>query len=218
MPTKIIKRTLDGVVLYAGDDLSLDGTRATNGQGTDRTTTTANAVLIGGVELPADWRGGEYTYVGGAWALSEQGEVTRAAELAKQRAEVWERIKAFRDARSGMGHQANGYWFHGDAKSKTQQLGLQQKAILARLDDADMDATFMRDDDPTKPILWKTMTGQWVEMTPNRAIAVFKAASALETACHAKAEFHKYMVDQSAAPLAYDYTAGWPAVFVPEVA
>jgi hypothetical protein len=78
---KIIKNA-NGVVLYAGDHLELTAQHATNGKWVDRSTTSANASIAEVAALPADWRGGRYTYLAGAWALTEAGQEQTAVEQA----------------------------------------------------------------------------------------------------------------------------------------
>ena len=72
---KIIKRKSDNVVIYAGDALTLD-TQASNGEWVDAGTNSTMHTLIDGVSLPADWAGGQYTNIGGAWAYTLSGQAT----------------------------------------------------------------------------------------------------------------------------------------------
>jgi len=120
--------------------------------------------------------------------------------LAGGRAQAWERIKAHRERLSDQG----GYkvvvsgvdkWFHSDAKSKTQQLGL----VIAG---------------PAVPaIQWKTMDGTFITMSQAWAAVIFQAAAAQDAAIFTKAEQHKAAMEASTDPLAYDFSGGWPATF-----
>jgi len=120
--------------------------------------------------------------------------------LAGGRAQAWERIKAHRERLSDQG----GYkvvvsgvdkWFHSDAKSKTQQLGL----VIAGA--------------AVPAIQWKTMDGTFVTMSQALAGAIFQAAAAQDAAIFTKAEQHKAAMEASTDPLAYDFSGGWPATF-----
>lgn len=112
-------------------------------------------------------------------------------------AEIWERIKTERDRRTQLGgYQAGGKWFHSDTFSRTQQIGL---VMLG----AGIPAGTM----------WKTMDGSFIEMTPTLAQQVFAAAAAQDLATFAAAEAHKAAMEAAADPAAYNFSAGWPAVF-----
>lgn len=110
---------------------------------------------------------------------------------------VWGWIKTERDrlTREG-GYLAAGKWFHSDALSRIQQLGLVQLG-------ANIPAGLQ----------WKTMDGSFVAMTPSLAGQVFMAAALSDTAIFAAAEAHKAALEACADPAVYDWRAGWPAVF-----
>lgn len=127
-------------------------------------------------------------------------EEAAATALPLRQASVWERIKARRDALSDKG----GYlvtvggvskWFHSDAKSKTQQLGL----LIAGAN--------------VPAVQWKTMDGTFVTMSQAWAGAIFAAAAAQDIAIFAAAEAHKSAMEAAANPAAYDFSGGWPAVY-----
>lgn len=116
-------------------------------------------------------------------------------------AEMWERIKAKRDHLSDTG----GYkvivagvdkWFHSDAKSKGQQMGL----VLAGAAAARVPP-------------WKTMDGTKVSMSQTLAQEIFQSAMLMEGEIFQAAETHKADMEASADPSAYDFSGGWPATF-----
>jgi hypothetical protein len=120
--------------------------------------------------------------------------------LDDKRLRVWGAIKAKRDYLSDTG----GYpvdvdgvtrWFHSDAKSKTQQLGL----------------VLMGASVPAVP--WKTLGGAKVPMSQALASAIFAAAAAQDMAIFAAAETHRAAMEAAADPDAYDFAGGWPVVF-----
>lgn len=115
--------------------------------------------------------------------------------------EMWQRIKAERDRRSEYG----GFplviggvkkWFHSDTKSRTQQTGL----------------VLMGSSLPTG-IMWKTMDGSFVEMTPQIAQAILGASAAQEQATFTAAEVHRAALQASQEPTAYNFTGGWPEIY-----
>ncbi len=125
----------------------------------------------------------------------------QAAATAAARAAAWERIKARRDHLSDTGGYmvaVNGAdkWFHSDPKSKTQQLGLFVMGASV------------------PAVQWKTMDGTFVVMTQALAAAVFQAAAVQDQALFAVAEQHRVAMEASADPWAYDFSGGWPVVFV----
>ena len=129
-----------------------------------------------------------------------QAEWAAANSVEKNRATMWEAIKARRDALSDKG----GYlvtvggvskWFHSDGKSKTQQLGL----LIAGAN--------------VPAVQWKTMDGTFVTMSQAWAAAIFAAAAAQDIAIFAAAEAHKSAMEAAANPAAYDFSGGWPAVY-----
>lgn len=150
-------------------------------------------------------------------------EVWRAADAAARAerapAELWERIKTLREQLSDTG----GYkvvvggidkWFHSDAKSKTQQLGLVRQADRIEAAGGNMNAPFAGPG-PGGVLPWKTMDGNYVVMTAAIAQAVFAAAEAQDKAIYATAETHRTAMLAAPDPAAYDFSGGWPAVFVP---
>lgn len=107
--------------------------------------------------------------------------------------QAWERIKADRDCRTLTGgFQANGYWFHSDQLSRDQQL----KLHLAG--------------DNVPRVGWKTMSGEFVQMTPELAAAIVHASGASDIAIFAAAELHNAAMLASADPAAYDFSQDWP--------
>ena len=107
---------------------------------------------------------------------------------------VTQRIKADRDRRKVLGTPVGPNTFHGDPDSRIQQIGLVM-----------MGASL-----PTG-IMWKTVGGAFVEMTPQLAGQIFQATASRDVALFAAAEAHIAAAAASTDPLAYDFSAGWPA-------
>ncbi|HYF88965.1 DUF4376 domain-containing protein [Azospirillum sp.] len=128
------------------------------------------------------------------------------AEVEAAKAATWERIKAERDRRtSGGGFRVmvdgSPCWFHSDTLSRSQHMGM-----------------FLMGASLPAGIMWKTMSGAFVEMTPAIATAVFYAAAASDQAIFGAAEAHKAAMLESPDPAAYDFSAGWPVIYGEEAA
>jgi hypothetical protein len=166
---------------------------------------TAYAIIVGGIvaniaEADAAFaqENGWIPAQGGAIGDLWDGEsfTKPARDLAADRAAQWEAIKAKRDTLSDNGgYLVDGKWFHSDGKSKTQQLSL---FIMGA---------------SVPAVQWKTMDGSFVTMTQALAAQVFAAAAAQDMAIFAAAEQHKALMEASADPAAYDFSAGWPATY-----
>jgi Domain of unknown function (DUF4376) len=113
---------------------------------------------------------------------------------------VWSRIKEIRDGLQNEGVKITvsgvDYWFHSDLASRLQHMGL----------------TMMGANMP-QGILWKTMSGAMVTMTPQLAGSIFMAVAVLDTTVFGIAEYHRTTMLASPDPTQYDYTVGWPAGF-----
>lgn len=109
--------------------------------------------------------------------------------------EMRNRIKAERDRRKFNGVLVSGKWFHTDADSRTQWLGL----------------TMMGASVP--PVAWTTMDGSEITLSQALAGGVFSATATLDMTAFAVAKTHIAAMEVSDNPLAYDFSAGWPATF-----
>ena len=101
-----------------------------------------------------------------------------------------------RDRRKYAGVKVGEHWFHSDDPSRIQQMALSMMG-------AGMSAG----------IMWKTMTGDFVEMTPALAGQIFAAVAAGDQAIFAVAEQHRAAMAASDDPAGYDYSVGWPLAF-----
>ena len=157
------------------------------------TQTTAIKRLADGAVIPADPANDDYKkYI--AWVALGNSVIPADVPTALQ---MWERIKAERDRRSSSGVLVGTKWFHSDDRSRIQQLGL-----------LSMGASIPAN------LLWKTMDGTFVTMTQTLAGQVFGASAAGDQAIFAKAEWHKAQMEAAPVPGNYDFSGGWPAVFV----
>lgn len=125
-------------------------------------------------------------------------------------AEIWERIKAKRDAIKAGGVKVGTKWYHTDTESRIQHLGLLEKARAARAAGG-TDATRLQA--LGQDIKWKTMDGSFIYLTVKHAEDIFAAVTDLDAAAFAAAEMHRVAMEASADPAAYDFSVGWPATF-----
>lgn len=114
--------------------------------------------------------------------------------LEQRRTSVWSKIKYKRDTLKNAGVQAAGYWFHSDADSRIQQLGL----------------VIMGANIPSG-LQWKTQSGSMVSMTPQLAQQIFMATATNDAAIFAVAEGHRAAMMAAENPDDYDWQSGWPS-------
>ena len=129
------------------------------------------------------------------WEVVALDAETIAVNQATARASKWEAIKATRDARKSGGALVGTKWFHTDADSRIQQLGL----------------VLMGASVPAVP--WKTLDGTFTTMSQTLAGQIFAAVAALDMALFANAEAHRTAMEASVNPDQYDFSAGWPDHF-----
>ena len=94
------------------------------------------------------------------------------------------------------GYKVGTNWFHSDDTSRIQQIAL----------------TIMGANMPAN-IMWKTMSGSFVLMTPTLAGQIFQAAAASDMALFAIAEQKKQAMLASSSPTEYNYLTGWPKAY-----
>jgi hypothetical protein len=151
-------------------------------------------------DIPVDESNQDYQdYL--AWVAAGNTPIP-SATLAERQDAVWAMIKARRDFLSDNG----GYkvavagvdkWFHSDARSKTQQIGLVLAGAGIPLG-----------------LQWKTMDGTFVTMTQALAGQIFQSAMAQDSAIFQAAETHRAAMLAAPDPDAYDFSStGWPATF-----
>lgn len=148
-----------------------------------------------------DRLGGLVWVENGEWRCADdaaaQAIVDAFDRAAIARVEKWEAIKAERDRRTlHGGYRVAGKWFHSDAFSRSQQIGM---VMLG----ASLPAGLQ----------WKTMDGSFVTMTPTLAQQVFGAAAASDALIFGAAEAKRASLEASTTPWDYDVQAGWPPMY-----
>jgi hypothetical protein len=108
-----------------------------------------------------------------------------------------EQIKTLRDRKVQLGgYRVGANWFHSDTFSRTQQMALVMMGAGMPAD-----------------LKWKTMSGDFVAITPALAQQIFAAAAARDAALFFCADVLSRQVDAAEDPMAVDLSAGWPESF-----
>lgn len=94
------------------------------------------------------------------------------------------------------GYIVAGKWFNSDDSSRIQQLGL-----------------VMMGANMPSGIMWKTMDGSFISMTPTLAGQIFQAAAASDMTLFAISQSKISAMLASATPSTYDYLSGWPKIY-----
>lgn len=128
------------------------------------------------------------------YIVTEQDDAPYVAYTLKSNQQIsdarWSEIKALRENKTQTGgYLVNGNWFHSDTFSRTQQLGLVM-----------MGASI------PSGLMWKTMGGTFVQMTPTLAQQIFAAAAQQDAAIFSHAEVLK-------SDLQADINVGWPTTW-----
>ncbi len=130
------------------------------------------------------------------------------ANLENDKTDVWRKIQAERTSRMEGGYPVvfggKTWWMHSDTTSLGQQQGVVQMAQLTAMQGNDMNAEITK---------WKTMTGEFVSMTGNFALAMFAAGMAQQGAIFQQAEIHKAKMSALAEPWTYDFSNGWAKIY-----
>lgn len=123
---------------------------------------------------------------------------------------VWNAIKGERDHRKAGGFKVGALWFHSDADSRIQHLGLKDKArdLLAVGGVMTDNLTILG-----QPVKWKTMDGSFTTITAKLAFDIVSAAADLDARLFTVAETHRAAMEAATDPAAYDFSAGWPEAF-----
>ena len=137
-------------------------------------------------------------------------EAADAARPVQIKASQWQAIKSKRDTIKSAGVQVGDYWFHTDADSRIQQLGLKDQArdVLAA---GGTTATVLQK--LGQDIPWQTMSGVAVPMTVQLSFDVVAAVGDLDALCHYVGLQHRAAMEAAADPSVYDFSGDWPVAF-----
>lgn len=114
--------------------------------------------------------------------------------LTSAQADAWLRIQDERDVRKAGGIKIGDDWFHSDDTSRIQQIAL-----------------VMIGQNMPPGIMWKTMTGEFVQMTPTLALSIFQGIIGQDTKIFANAEnLRQAMLASTDDPHDFNVNTGWP--------
>lgn len=128
---------------------------------------------------------------------------------------IWDQVKAYRDQRKFSGIYVSGKWFHNDADSRTQWLGLKDKARDA-LNNGGTTSTTLTINHPqygAVPISWTTMDGTGIVVTVQLAFDVVDKTGDLDGLLYGIGQYHKGQLYASSTPETYNYKTLWPAIY-----
>lgn len=152
---KILIRNSDTVVIYAQHNLQLDTVEASGDGWRDPNFNTTNATLVD-ADLPADWAGAIWTYIGGVWAINNPAQyaINQARALAAKRAAMivtpWQIRKALNAeglrpaveaAITGASQTIQDGWKHVTEFKRTGPMATALASVLSKTP-AEMDAIF----------------------------------------------------------------------------
>lgn len=132
--------------------------------------------------------------------IQDQYVVETETYITELKDQKWNEIKEHRSALTiNGGYKASGKWFHSDPFSRSQQLGL-----------------VLLDTNIPTGLLWKTMDGSFIEMTPALAKGVFQAATIQDTLLFAHAEGLNTSLQALTSPdeiTSFVVKEGWPETY-----
>jgi hypothetical protein len=164
-------------------------------------------------QVPADFDathieppGPEYIWTGEKWIKNAVKEAALQAAALEAR---WQQIKARRDAGKNGGIKVGEHWFHSDADSRIQHIGLKDAArdLVANGGSLDDVLTIAG-----QPVMWKTMSGEFVPITGSLTFWIVANAATLDAFLFAAAEQHRAAMMASGDP-EYDFSGGWPEAY-----
>ncbi len=129
--------------------------------------------------------------------IATEYATTTEAYIKTLQENVWAKIKAIRDEKiTNGGHCVDGKWYHSDTVSRSQQTGL-----------------YLMGENVLTGLMWKTMDGSFVEMTPVLAQKIFFAAAGQDSVLFQHAESLRQQVNTSTNPEQVDIVSNWPTTF-----
>ena len=126
------------------------------------------------------------------WVICPELDAYKHIEEQQQ---TWENIKALRYQKitGGVFVPSINKWVHTDEAASTQYA-----FIGLRI----MQGTYT-------PIVWKAMDNTFIQLTKEVFIELQECMMEQTQTIHAKAEYHKLMMEATENPLEYDYTTNW---------
>jgi hypothetical protein len=118
----------------------------------------------------------------------------------------WLEIKAQRDTRKAGGVKVGNYWYHSDADSRIQWLGIKDTARDILLAGGNMSSPV-----PIvgQALIWKTMSGAFIQVTCQVAFDVVQATKGLDATLFASAEAKRAAINATQTPETINTSSGW---------
>ena len=130
-------------------------------------------------------------------ALTDEEILLNSAFKAELQEDPLTLIRIERDRRkSEGGYKVGAYWYHSDDTSRIQQMALVMLGV-----------------NMPNNIMWKTMSGAFILMTPTLAAQIFQAAMVSDMTIFTVAEQKKQAMLALADPRTYNHLSGWPPIY-----
>lgn len=122
----------------------------------------------------------------------------------------WAELKNQRDTRTAGGVKIDPYWYHTDANSRIQWIGIKDTA-------RDMIASGGKMTDVVQMqgqnLAWKTLSGEFVTVTAQLAFDVVQATKVLDAVMFATCEAKRQALYTSTTPGTFDTSTGWQQTY-----
>lgn len=142
-------------------------------------------------------------------------EILDGLSLNILRERVWDNIKEYRDKRKFGGIYVSGKWFHNDPDSRTQWIGLKDKArdIISANGPMTTVLTIQHPIYGILPINWNTMDNSSIPVTVQLAFDILAKTGDTDGVLYGVALYHKAQVYNSSDPESYNYKTLWPPIY-----
>lgn len=201
-----IVSTQNGVKLYgAYKQVSIeDGVLNCDGSMLPLSVIGATYEILPMQQLPEGFVAHKYTYVGGIL-------VKKPEDLTARRLQLWEEIKAYRDARllEG-GFPAGGHWFYSDFIARSQHLTNARLADLVVI--AGTDPALSLVNIQGQSIMVKSMDNGIMPISANLAHEIINNATLQEMGTYGAALYHQSAINAASNLDNYNYKTGFPLI------
>lgn len=128
---------------------------------------------------------------------------------------IWDNIKSYRDNRKFGGIYVSGKWFHNDPDSRTQWIGLKDKArdVIAAGNPMTTVLTIFHPQYGNMPINWTTMDNTSIPVTAQLAFDILTKTGDNDGVLYGIALYHKGQLFNSLTPETYNFKTLWPPIY-----
>ncbi len=128
--------------------------------------------------------------------IDDGNEIALRFSVEDRRLKIWDDIQLIRESVQKGGVKVGEYWFHTDPDSRTQYLAMDRLG-----------------EELPENLFWKTMSGEFILMTPSLVHTVFIASVIKDIEVFAYAESVKALVYASEEPESVNIVEGWPSKY-----